>query len=449
MLPKQITIKNNALPDNPGVYLYYDKKDKLLYIGKATSLKKRVGSYFSKAHDNRIADLVARIARIDYIETPTVIEALVLEANQIKAHQPPYNIMQRDDKSFLYLVITNEDFPKPLLMRGQEIEEMGINPFSKFIPTPSNSPLKRGRDRFKAIYGPYPSGRSLRIALDLMRKSIPWSVCEPGAKRACFYRHLGQCPGVCTGEISKKDYAKIIKNLMLFFADKKDRILKQMKKEMATAAKKLEFEKAAELKKKIFALTHIQDVALITRDEPLIPLKIKLRIDPLGRVEAYDISNISGTSAVGSMVVFEGGKPNKAEYRKFKIKTVVGVNDVACMEEVIRRRLKHTSWPLPELMVIDGGKPQVNRVQSVLDEMQIKVPIVGLAKGFDRKQDVLVFPPARGGTDGGGSRLEVKRVAEVYKELLQRARDEAHRFAIKYHRIVRNQGIKIKRTKGK
>ncbi len=428
MIPPQIKIKNGELPDNPGVYFYYDADGVLMYIGKATSLKKRVGSYFTKAHDGRIEELVRRIAKIEYIEVPTVIEALVLEANQIKARKPHFNILQRDDKSFLYLAITQEDFPKPVFMRGLDLERLGIDPFDPKLS------VKAAR-KFKAIYGPYTSGHSLRLALDLIRKIIPWSTCEPptatGKAKACFYRHIHQCPGVCTGEISKRDYAKIIHNLILFFEGKKSQVVRSMKREMIAAAAKLDFERAAELKRRIFAIEHIQDVALVKHDEPLPYVRSDREyIDISGRIEGYDISNISGTSAVGSMVVFEDGKPNKNEYRKFKIKTVVGANDFAMMEEVLRRRLMHTNWPLPELMVIDGGKGQVGRVQDVLDEMKLKVPIVGLAKGYDRKQDVLVLDE---------SNKELKRAATANKEILQRVRDESHRFAVSYHRKLRGK----------
>lgn len=451
MIPSYIKLKNNALPDNPGVYFYYDVNAKLMYVGKATSLKKRVGSYFTKAHDRRIADLVSKIARIDYIETPTVIEALVLEANQIKAHKPFYNILERDDKSFVYLVLTNEAFPKPVLMRGLELERMGVNPFSSRSTLP----------RFKAIYGPYISGRSLKIALDLVRKSIPWSLCSSpfssplkgGRNEPCFYRQLHQCPGVCTGEISRREYAKVIRNLMLFFEGKKTQVLRALKKEMVQAAKQLEFEKAEIIKRRIFALEHVQDVALISAagkdPSPALPLgkgremSTRPYIDILRRIEAYDISNVSGTSAVGSMVVFENGKPAKNEYRRFKIKTVKGANDVAMMEEVMRRRLARAknqpnAWPLPQLLVIDGGLPQVNRVQHVLDELGIVVPIVGLAKGFDRKQDRLVFS-SRVRHPVTDPWSELKRVVETNKEILQRARDEAHRFAVSYHRKLRGK----------
>jgi excinuclease ABC subunit C len=436
MLPKKVKIKNQILPDSPGVYFFFDKKEKLLYIGKATSLKKRVGSYFTKAHDSRIAEMVNQIRRIDYIETPTVIEALVFEANQIKTQKPKYNILERDDKSFLYLVITNEDFPRPILMRGLEIERLGINPFGRQSGSPSltrrvweragcarHSPATAG---VRAVFGPYTSGAALRKSLDIIRKIIPWSDCFPGQKRACFNVHLGHCPGVCVGAISKKDYQKIIKHLIWFFEGRKKYLIGQLKKDMRNASKKTEFEKAAKLRNQIFALEHIQDVAVISQNEPESPP------DKVGRLEAYDISNISGTSAVGSMVVFEAGKPAKNLYRKFKIKTVKGTNDVAMLEEVLRRRLRHAEWPLPEIFVIDGGEGQVNRITKVFQDNKIKVPIIGIAKGFDRKQDRLVFDE----TD-----FELKGTVTRNQELFQQARDEAHRFAVKYHRTVRNGAL--------
>lgn len=442
-ISERIKIKNDSLPDNPGVYFYYNNKGEILYIGKATSLKKRVGSYFTKAHDDRIAKLVSEIARIDYIETPTVIEALVLEANQIKKLQPPYNIMIRDDKSFLYLVITNEDFPKPIFMRGLELERMGIKPFDQKV-------AEKAKKKFLRVFGPYTSGRSLRTALELVRKIIPWSTCDhpsvSGRTKACFNYHIKRCPGVCTGEISKTEYRKIIRNLILFFEGKKEQIKKKLVKEMKKASDELRFEDAQELKRQIFSLDHIQDVSLITRDEAVgaiheLPVHSDSYINAMGRVEGYDISNISGTSSVGSMVVFEEGKPAKSEYRKFKIKTVKGANDVASLEEMIRRRLARAekqpnAWPLPDVMLIDGGKGQVNRIVSILDELGLDIPVIGIAKGFDRKQDRLVYDKTN---------IELKRVAENEKELFQRVRDEAHRFAIKYHRELRSRKSGVKK----
>lgn len=448
MIPSSIRILHGELPDAPGVYLYYNVAGKLLYIGKATSLKKRVGSYFTKSHNGRIADLVANIARIDYVQTPTVIEALVLETNQIHTKQPPYNILSRDDKSFLYLCITNEDFPKPVFLRGLDLERMGIQPFTKAL-----SPV--AKKKFLAVFGPYISSRSLRTALDLVRRSIPWSTCEyQEGGRPCFDAQIGRCPGVCTGAISKKDYRKIIRQLIQFFEGKKTSIVKQMMKEMKRAALAKDFELAAGLRNKINALEHINDVALITREDDwdLIPTlgtrpEAPDHVNVLGRVEAYDIANISGTSNVASMVVFENGQPNKAAYRKFKIKSFDGANDVAAMEEVLRRRLNRittspTTWPAPDVMVIDGGEGQVNRVKDVLNELGFAIPIIGIAKGFDRKQDRLVYDE---------SNPELRRIAESSKEILQRARDEAHRFAGAYHRVLRsrNSGIPGRKNKAK
>lgn len=432
MVRPDIKIKNGELPDNPGVYFYYDKTDKLLYIGKATSLKKRVGSYFTKAHDARIEDLVRNIARIEYIETPTVIEALVLEANQIKLHQPPYNVMQRDDKSFLYLCITNQAYPTPVLLRGLDLERLDIQPFSETLSA-------KAKAKFLGVYGPYISGRSLRTALDLVRRTIPWSTCQPGQRRPCFDAQIGKCPGVCVGTISQADYRKIIRQLMLFFSGRKDQLLRQLTRDMNAAAREHNFELAANIRNRVFALEHIQDVSLITKDDEGIKWKINNKtrpfIDVEGRLEAYDIANISGTSNVASMVVFEDGKPSKGQYRKFRIKTVEGANDVASMEEVMRRRITRyiktpNAWPLPELMIIDGGELQVDRVQTVLNEFGITTPIVGIAKGFDRKQDRMVY---------NESNLELQRVVTTFKDLLAQVRDEAHRFAGAYHRVLRSR----------
>jgi len=226
---------------------------------------------------------------------------------------------------------------------------------------------------------------------------------------------------------------------MDFFEGRKDRLLKRLKKEMVEEAKKENFERATVLRNDIFALEHIRDVAIITKDDMDLPLaKTRMEktvIDLEGRIEAYDISNIFGTSAVGSMVVFREGKPEKSQYRMFKIKTVKGVNDTAMMEEVIRRRLRRAqlypkAWVLPEIMVIDGGKPQVNRVQKILNEFNMNIPIIGLAKGFDRKQDRLVFDRTN---------ADILEIAQRGKEVFQKARDESHRFAVKYHKKLRSK----------
>jgi excinuclease ABC subunit C len=436
-IPEHIVIKNKSLPDTPGVYLYYDKSDKLLYIGKATSLRKRVSSYFSKKYQKaddtyaqRIGMMVSEIVRIDYIETPTVIEALVLEANLIRSRRPYYNVRLMDDKSFLYLVFTNEDFPKPLYVRGLDLSRKGIDPFTK-----------TKTKEYLAIYGPFTSPHALKKSMELLRRIFPWSVCslpkEGKRIRPCFDAHIRKCPGVCMGAISKRDYRKSIRSLMQFFDGKKRSIVTKLKREMNAASDKLEFEKAGKIKRQIRWLEHIQDIAVVTKDFSPLPYEHPDGdyIDALGRIEAYDVSNISGTSATGSMVVFIKGRAMKSEYRKFKIKTVDGPNDVAMMKEVISRRIARAkrfpnAWPLPDMFVIDGGKPQVNVVARLLEDAGINVPVVGLAKGPDRKQDELIFDK---------SNRDLARVVYAHKETFQKARDEAHRFAVKYHRKLRSK----------
>ncbi|MEO5927489.1 MAG: excinuclease ABC subunit UvrC [Patescibacteria group bacterium] len=412
MFPKNVKIKKGELPDTPGVYLMKDEKGKIIYVGKATSLKRRVSSYFQRPHDARIQDMVANIREIDYIQKPTAIEALILEANLIKYYFPHYNIKEKDNKSFLYLAITKEEYPKPILVRGKDLPEDASK-------------------HYKAMFGPYTSPKSLRAALDLVRKAFPWSTCEPGQSRACFYHHLKLCPGVCIGAITPRDYGKIIRDLIKFFDGKKDDLLKQYAKEMKLASKERRYEDAASFRNKINFLEHIQDVAVLKREDEDVD-KIREGEAPInifGRIEGYDISNISGTSSVSSMVVFEDGAPAKGEYRKFRIKTVTGSNDVASMKETIARRLRN-DWRHPDLMLIDGGWPQVNAVIEVIHEFDLGIPVVGLAKGPNRDKDELICDP---------NNLEICALCEKHKNLLVAVRDESHRFANAYHRKLRSR----------
>lgn len=428
MIPTHVKIKNDELPPRPGVYFMKNAAGKLLYIGKATSLKSRVSSYFVRPADDRIAKMVTQIAQIDYQETPTAIEALMLEAELIKRFQPPYNVMEKDDKSFVYLVFTKDPFPEPELIRGHELVRMPKNAFLK-------------------TFGPFQSAAAVRAALDALRKAFPWTTCKPGRKRACFYRHLGMCPGVCTDEITSKEYKKIIRGLILVLTGKRSQVLKQMTKDMANAAKSSDFETAAKFRDRLYALEHVRDLSVMKRETP----RASGVIDIYGRIEAYDISNTLGEQAVGSMVVMENGIPKKSEYRKFRIKTITGANDFAMIEEVLTRRFSHDievianendtanehrersnpqTWPTPDLLVIDGGWGQVNAAKRALAKYNLNIPMVGLAKGFDRKQDVLVYRK---------DDFELGRLAHAFKPFLQKIRDEAHRFAISYHRKLRGK----------
>ena len=375
------------LPESPGVYLMKGTRGRVLYIGKAGNLRRRVSSYFrapqsSKSGvgyptsprlrgigDPKMQQLLEFTKKIDYQKTDTTIEALILESHLIKKYEPLYNAREKDDKSFLYVVITREGFPRVLLVRGKEIAKWG---------------LPRGARRAK--WGPFTSATSIREALRIIRKIFPYNIHPAstignppvGGKRACFDYELGLCPGTCTGAITRTEYLKNIRNIRLFLGGKKKLLITTLEKEMKAASKKLEFEKAEKLRRQIFALKHIRDVALITEDD-FRNSKLEIR-NSAKRIEGYDISNVSGTSAVGSMVVFQNGKPNKDEYRKFKISTINSSDDVGMIKEILRRRFNNP-WPYPALILIDGGKAQVNAARAVLEEFGLKLPIVGIAKG--------------------------------------------------------------------
>ena len=406
------------LPETPGVYIMKDSKNDVLYVGKAVNLKRRVSSYFQRPHDYRISKMVSLVRDIETKNTDTAIEALILEAKLIKKFLPPYNVLEKDDKSFLYVEITKEKFPRVLLTRGKDLKTPGRN-------------LKISKQ-----FGPFTSSSSLKEALKILRKIFPWSIHSPEsllsatlhatryklhAKRACFEYELGLCPGVCIDAITSKEYKKNIARLVMFFEGKKEIIIRSLQKEMKEFSKKTEFEKAAKIKKQVFALQHIQDVALIS-DSELNDTSYMLQGT---RIEGYDISNISGTSAVGSMVVFENGVPAKDQYRKFRIRTIDTPNDVGMLKEVIGRRLDHKDWPIPDVLLIDGGAPQVNAVLEILEEHSLRLRVLGLAKGPERKNNDVIGIMPKG--------LDLKTLINV--------RDEAHRFAISYHRNLRGRNF--------
>ncbi len=386
----------------------------ILYIGKAVNLKRRVMSYFERPADARISAMVAQIDRVDIRQTPTAFEALILESRLIKQYQPRYNIKEKDDKSFLFIVVTREASPRVLLVRGTHLAQYAW-------------PL--------AQFGPFTSASALRAAMDILRRIFPWHGhpdrlvgkfknlnIETFKTKPCFDYQIGLCPGTCIGAITKSDYRVIIRQLIRFLRGDRRGIARDLRAGMRRAAKDLRFEDAAKFRQRLHALEHIEDVALIGRDEIVSP-------NVPHRVEGYDISNISGTSAVGSMVVFTDGRPDKSQYRKFKIKTVQGSNDVAMLREVLVRRF-HNDWPKPNIILVDGGLPQVRAVKEVVGHLSLGIPVVGIAKGPERKRNDFIVPAVH-----RTSILE-------HRILLIRVRDEAHRFAIAYHRKVRDMRLK-------
>jgi len=402
-------IKKYKLPAKSGVY-FFKKGRRVLYIGKATNLHSRVQSYFTgDLMDKRgplITEMIEQANKIDFQETDSVLEALILEASLIKKHQPKYNSKEKDDKSHNYIVITDEDFPRVLIKRGRELE--------------------KNKDEIKELFGPFPQGGILKDAVKIIRKIFPFrDKCTPlgttssqfgarGAKlvKPCFNRQIDLCPGVCTGEISKRDYRKTVTNIKMLLNGKKVGLVKKLEREMRSSAKKREFEKAELLKRQIFALNHIQDIALLKESK-------SLDAGRPNRIEGYDVAHLSGKAMLGVMTVLENGEVNKNEYRKFNIKTVDGINDVASLKEVLERRFAHPEWQYPRIIVVDGGKAQKNVAEKVMKEIGVEIPVVAVVKDEHHRPKNI---------------LGKKELVRKYEKEILLVNHEAHRFSIAGHR---------------
>jgi len=538
-----------TLPTKPGIYLFKDKAGKVLYVGKAASLRQRVRSYFGAPHtlDSKLHNMMSIVQDLDFIVTDSEQEALILENNLIKKHRPRFNVRLRDDKSYPYIkVALIEDWPRVFLTR-------------------------RFDDDGGRYFGPYASAGSVRRTLDLLKKLFRY--CSPrwvitGRKpRPCFDYSIRRCVGACSSEITKEEYREIIDQVILFLEGKQDKVVRDLRRKMEQAAEALEFEKAASLRDQIQAVESVtegqkiisagggdEDVIAFARERndacvqiffvrsgkligrenfilqgaqdeepghimasflqqfygsaPYVPPQILLQTEPEdmpvintwldglrggkvsliapqrgqkkklvnmvaenaeqalaqlkakwladtgktaaalkelqerlklpklpNRMECYDISNIRGTSAAGSMVVFENGRPKPSAYRRFKIKTVGGIDDYAMMQEVLRRRFKRvkaqdaTSWAvIPDLVLIDGGRGHLTSAQEVMRELEVdSVPLAAIAKEYEE-----IFLPS------AAQSLILPRDSQALY-LLQRIRDEAHRFALSYHLHVRKK----------
>lgn len=392
---KNTDLKKFNLPDSPGVYFFLGGKSskEILYIGKATSLKDRVKSYFAKdillTRGPKIEKMLEEAKAVEFKKTDSVLEAMLLEAHEIKRVQPPYNTKDKDDKSYNFVTITDEVFPKVVITRGA------------------------------GTYGPFPHGKELREALKIVRKLFPYrDKCVPESGKPCFNAQIGLCPGVCSGKMGQKEYRKVIKHIKLLFEGKKEQILKSLEKEMKALAKEQRFEEAERVKRQIFALEHIQDIALIKHDLQARSSKLEANF----RIEAYDIAHLSGKNVVGVMTVVTDGELDKSQYRKFKIR-VDKNDDIQNLKEVLSRRLAHPEWRYPNLIVVDGGKGQLNVAKEITD-----IPAVAVTKDERHKAREIV----------GSKQFVVGREKEI---LLVNA--EAHRFAIGYHRKLRGKGFRI------
>ncbi|MFZ2190267.1 MAG: GIY-YIG nuclease family protein [Candidatus Magasanikiibacteriota bacterium] len=429
--------KIKLFPSEPGIYLFYNKKKELIYVGKATSLKSRVRSYFSDSR-RQIAEgrrpieaLIHEVYNIKCLVTDSVLEAIILEANTIKKFQPKYNVDLKDDKSWNYIVITKDVFPQVKTIRQHELGHvLNVQDVENVANDKQLQQLKQ-LQQFQHVFGPYP-GLNTKATMRLLQRLFYIShckPCEPGKLcKPCLYHQMGQCLGVCTGEIKPAEYKKkVINPLIKFLRGNKKGLIRDLEKKMKLESKQENFEEAARLRNQIKALERIHDIALLNKTF-IENQKIKRSKDQNLRMEGYDISNLGETGKVGSMVVFENGYPNKSQYRKFKIKTVIGQSDVDCLAEVLERRLKHDEWKMPDVILVDGGVPQVNKAIEIIRTNKFKIPVVGIAKGPERKRNDFI--------SGSKDQEFVKWVKENQNLLIQ-VRDEAHRFAIKYQRSLR------------
>jgi excinuclease ABC subunit C len=443
--------KKIKLPDKPGVYFFLKGK-KILYIGKATSLRDRTKSYFGKdlieTRGPFLVDMIFQADKIDWQTTDSVLEAIILEANLIKKYQPKYNTKEKSDKSFNYVCITKparhggEKLPKVLVVRGKEMKKkesfrnFALGDIGQGTHVSENSLFSSA-----SIFGPYPNGSQLKEALKIIRRIFPF-LDDKSKNYMEFYKQINLVPDLD----DRKLYMQNIRNIKLFFSGKKHQILKNLKKEMKNYAKNREFEKAGELKRQIFALQHINDVALIkannkATDKIFDPApffgRIKgnkvgpsdakiLSVAFIPRIEAYDIAHLSGKNMVGVMVVLENGEKENNEYRKFRIKTQDNANDTGALAEILERRLMHKEWTCPSLIVVDGGVAQVNAARKILSRFDLDIPVVSVVKDERHKPKAIMG--------------DEKIIAKYKKEILL-GNSEAHRFAIAYHKNLRSRNF--------
>lgn len=436
---KQLEAKLKDLPKEPGVYFHKDKTGQIIYVGKAAVLRNRVRQYFqaSRSRDAKTEALVAEIVDLDWMVVDSEIEALFLEAEMIRRYLPRYNILLRDDKSMVYIRIDyNSDFP-------------------------TVGTTRRPLDDGARYFGPYLSALSVRQALKSLRRVFPFATRRiAGQKRATLFYHLGLDPGLEEGRTSLEDYRANLRRLMAVIEGKRHSIEKELERDMKAAAKASDFEKAAKIRNQLFALQNLtrqvvfsdKEFLDISKDHALNELVNVLSLSKFPqRIEGYDISHMQGTNVVASMVVFTNGVSNKRDYRKFKT-TKEHNNDFYNMHETIFRRLSDKNikaWGKPDLILIDGGKGQLDAAIRARDERECsKIPFIGLAK---REEQIVVHKQKSG---------VIVNVAELHKlggyvtesddfmllnlphntnlvKLLQRIRDESHRFAVTYHSVLK------------
>jgi excinuclease ABC subunit C len=438
--------KINQLPKDPGVYCFKDSK-KILYIGKAANIRERVKNHFSQPayRDNFF---INQVKKIGYIKTSSelaeplahltshlasqgsTIEALILEANLIKKYRPKYNVLWRDDKNYFFVGITEEDFPRIFI---------------------THQPAKDAN-----FVGPFVDGKALKQTLKILRKVFPYRTCKTLPKHPCLWYQLNRClaPCILETELGKqleryrisiiRESQRNVKNLLKILQGKKKQVLNELKKEMKKNSAAQDYEKAAKIRdqirslEKVLAHTRIFEGYVKPRSWQYIAevLKKILRTrKKIFRIEAYDVSNIQGQEATGSMVTFINGFPDKNFYRKFKIKTSEKPNDTAMIKEILSRRFGHPEWPFPDLILIDGGKSQLNAAKETKrkEKRTKNILVIAIAK---RENDLFI--------ENRRKPILLKSLPREIFNLILQLRDEAHRFAISYHKKLREVALHLK-----
>lgn len=378
-MKNKIIEKIKKAPHQPGVYIFKNKKGEIIYVGRAVDLKNRLKNYL-KPVDLKTKEMVNKADQLTIKKTSNLLEAIITEANLIKKYEPFYNIKEKDDRSFVYIVIPKTEWTFPKIIRGRELEKYLIS------------------DAF--IFGPIQSYSLAKNFLLLIRKVFPYSTCRLNQNRPCFHYQIGLCAGKCIGAIDHKDYQKLIDALIAFLNGQ------------ITKSKKFLKEYSPQ---KLNLLSQIDDSILINKEFSEIKISQK--------IEGYDISHFSGKETVGSLVVFENGDFNKNAYRRFKIKNAKPNDDLSALQELIERRLNHPEWPYPHLILVDGGKTQIKTIEKVLEKKNLKIPVVGIAKF---QNDKLVF--------GKNIKKSIKDLLQISFDILKKIRDEAHRFANQYRK---------------
>jgi excinuclease ABC subunit C len=430
------------LPKTPGVYFHKDRRGEVIYIGKAANLRNRVRQYFqnSRLRDPKTDALIQEITDLEWTELETEVDALFLESELVRRYQPRYNILLRDDKSQLFARIDyKSDYPTVTFIRR---------------------PLDDGAQYF----GPYMNGYAVKKALRYLRRAFPYAVSKPAnQKRPTLYYHLGLDPGLEDGRTSLEAYRANLRKLIQYLKGQRVALVRSIERDMKLAAKNEDFEKAARLRNQLFALKSLErqvlfgdrEVVDASRDKALVDLAKLLQLPKAPRrMEGFDISHMQGTDTVASMVVFLNGIPDKAAYRKFKMRKL-GNDDIGHIHETLTRRLREENrkkWGLADLIIVDGGKGQLRGAIEARQAAELKIPMIGLAK---RREEIIVHKSLSvDGADIAKIIAEAKKLTGYVTEtvdfvtillpdhshivkLLQRIRDESHRFATSYHSTLK------------